>query len=107
MLDYAGVRATALSAPQRQQLARLIALYIDNRDDGHARIKMDDRRHPHQRYASARTLESPRLKIRDRLTDPMAAVRNVGLHVRKGIPRILILAQKQSTKFVDNYVHNL
>jgi hypothetical protein len=47
VLDYAGVRATALSAQQRQQLLSLIALYIDNVDDGHARVKMNDRQHPH------------------------------------------------------------
>jgi hypothetical protein len=41
-LDYAGVRASALSQPQRTQLTSLIALHVDNMDDGHARIKMDE-----------------------------------------------------------------
>ena len=31
-----------LSAAQRQQLVDLIALYVDNMDDGHARVKMDE-----------------------------------------------------------------
>src|SRR6476660_6396785 len=42
VLDYAGVRATALTDPQRQQLLALIALYVGNMDDGHARVKMED-----------------------------------------------------------------
>jgi len=42
VLDYAGVRAAELSAAQRKQLVDLVALYIDNMDDGHARVKMDE-----------------------------------------------------------------
>jgi hypothetical protein len=42
VLDYAGVRATDLSDAQRERLVRLIALYVDNMDDGHARVKMDE-----------------------------------------------------------------
>jgi hypothetical protein len=42
VLDYAGIRATALTDVQRRQLLDLIALYVDNMDDGHARVKMDD-----------------------------------------------------------------
>lgn len=46
VLDYAGVRAAELTKPVRKQLLDLIALYVDNMDDGHARIKMDEvRRH--------------------------------------------------------------
>jgi len=46
VLDYAGMRASELSKPQRKQLLDLIALYVDNMDDGHARVKMDEvRRH--------------------------------------------------------------
>ncbi len=46
VLDYAGVRASELSAAQRRQLLDLIALYVNNMDDGHARVKMDEvRRH--------------------------------------------------------------
>jgi len=46
VLDYAGVRAPELSKPQRKQMLDLIALYVDNMDDGHARVKMDEvRRH--------------------------------------------------------------
>jgi hypothetical protein len=42
VLDYAGVRATDLAAAQRTQLVSLIALYVNNMDDGHARVKMDE-----------------------------------------------------------------
>jgi hypothetical protein len=42
VLDYAGVRASELSAAGRRQLVALIDLYISNMDDGHARIKMEE-----------------------------------------------------------------
>jgi hypothetical protein len=42
VLDYAGVRSSDLSAAQQKQLVDLIALYVDNMDDGHARVKMDE-----------------------------------------------------------------
>lgn len=42
VLDYAGLQATQLSATQRAQLTRLIGLYVNNMDDGHARIRMDE-----------------------------------------------------------------
>jgi len=46
VLDYAGVRVSELSGALRNQLVDLIALYVDNMDDGHARVKMDEvRRH--------------------------------------------------------------
>jgi len=46
VLDYAGIRATELSDAEREDLLGLIALYVGNMDDGHARVKMDDvRRH--------------------------------------------------------------
>src|ERR1700682_454897 len=46
VLDYAGVRVAEFAPAQRQQLLDLIAQYVDNMDDGHARVKMDeDRRH--------------------------------------------------------------
>jgi len=46
VLDYAGVRASELSKEERKQLLDLIALYVENMDDGHARVKMDEvRRH--------------------------------------------------------------
>jgi hypothetical protein len=45
-LDYAGVRMSELPEALRTQLTSLIALYVDNMDDGHARVKMDEvRRH--------------------------------------------------------------
>jgi hypothetical protein len=42
VLDYSGVRATQLSAGQREKLAGLIAQYVGNMDDGHARVKMEE-----------------------------------------------------------------
>jgi hypothetical protein len=42
VLDYAGVRASDLTDAQRKQLVDLIALYVNNMDDGHARVKMDE-----------------------------------------------------------------
>ena len=42
VLDYQGVPATELAAPQRQQLLDLVAMYVGNMDDGHARVKMED-----------------------------------------------------------------
>jgi hypothetical protein len=46
VLDYAGVRVSEMSEAQRKQLTSLIALYVDNMDEGHARVKMEEvRRH--------------------------------------------------------------
>ena len=46
VLDYAGVPASQLSKQERKRLLDLIALYIENMDHGHARVKMDEiRRH--------------------------------------------------------------
>jgi hypothetical protein len=46
VLDYAGVRASEFTAQQRGQLLDLIAEYVRNMDDGHAKVKMDEvRRH--------------------------------------------------------------
>ena len=42
VLDYAGVRAADLSPPQREQLLQLIALYVNNTAEGHAKVKMDE-----------------------------------------------------------------
>ncbi len=42
VLDYAGLRATDMTEPQRRQLLDLVALYVDNMDDGHARVRMDE-----------------------------------------------------------------
>jgi Protein of unknown function (DUF3500) len=46
VLDYAGVRASELSAKQKEQLLDLIWEYVRNMRDGHAKVKMDEvRRH--------------------------------------------------------------
>ena len=42
VIDYAGLRTNELTAPTRQRLRDLIALYVSNMDDGHARVKMDE-----------------------------------------------------------------
>jgi hypothetical protein len=42
VLDYAGLRATSLSAAQREGLLRLIAEYVNNMDEGHARVRMEE-----------------------------------------------------------------
>ena len=42
VLDYAGIRGRALDAEQRQLLLDLIAEYVNNMDDGHARVRMDE-----------------------------------------------------------------
>ena len=42
VLDYAGVSARDLDASQRARLTSLIRLYVDNMDDGHAKVKMDE-----------------------------------------------------------------
>jgi hypothetical protein len=42
VIPYAGIRGADLKAPQQRQLLGLIALYVGNMDDGHARVKMED-----------------------------------------------------------------
>jgi hypothetical protein len=42
VLDYAGVSASTFSDAQKDQLLGLIALYVDNLRDGHARVKMSE-----------------------------------------------------------------
>ena len=42
VLDYAGIRTSELSPAQQHQLLALVALFVDNMDDGHARVKMDE-----------------------------------------------------------------
>ena len=46
ILDYAGVRATALTPAQRSRLLELIGEHVGNMRDGHARVRMNEvRRH--------------------------------------------------------------
>lgn len=42
VLDYAGIRASELSAAQKSQLLDLIGEYVRNMSDGHARVKMEE-----------------------------------------------------------------
>jgi hypothetical protein len=42
VIDYAGVNAKELTPAQRQQLLDLVALYVHNMADGHARVKMEE-----------------------------------------------------------------
>ncbi|MBI5766284.1 MAG: DUF3500 domain-containing protein [Verrucomicrobia bacterium] len=41
-MPYAGVRAAELTAAQRKDLLALIALFVANMDDGHAKVKMSE-----------------------------------------------------------------
>ena len=51
VLDYAGVPVSSLSAAQKKQLVDLVAQYVDNMDDGHAKIRMAEvQRHLDQTY---------------------------------------------------------
>jgi hypothetical protein len=46
VLDYAGVPASEMSPAQREQLARLVQLFVDNMKEGHAKVRMEEvRRH--------------------------------------------------------------
>jgi hypothetical protein len=42
VLDYAGIRASEMTAVQKDQLLGLIHEYVRNMDDGHARVRMDE-----------------------------------------------------------------
>jgi hypothetical protein len=42
VLDYAGIRASAMTARQRELLLDLIAEYVHNMSEGHARVRMDE-----------------------------------------------------------------
>jgi hypothetical protein len=51
VIPYAGVRADALDARQKALLVELIAEYVDNMPEGHARVKMSEvRRHLEQTH---------------------------------------------------------
>ena len=42
VLDYAGVRATEMTATQRQAMLDLVSLYVNNLPEGHARVRMEE-----------------------------------------------------------------
>jgi hypothetical protein len=42
VLDYAGLRADTLTAPQRQRLLALIQEYVRNMPDGHANVRLSE-----------------------------------------------------------------
>lgn len=51
VLDYAGIRATALSDAQKAQLLEVIAEYVNNMKEGHAKVKMSEvRKHLNDTY---------------------------------------------------------
>jgi hypothetical protein len=51
VLDYAGLPVKELNAAQKKQMLALIALYVDNMDEGHARVKMEEvRKHLDRTY---------------------------------------------------------
>jgi hypothetical protein len=41
VLDYAGIAASELNADQKRRLLELVALYVNNMAEGHARVRMD------------------------------------------------------------------
>ncbi len=51
VLDYAGIRAGLLDATQKERLLEVIAEYVNNMREGHARVKMSEvRRHLDETY---------------------------------------------------------
>jgi hypothetical protein len=42
VLDCAGLRVSEMTEPQRKQLLDLVAQYVNNMDDGHARVRMEE-----------------------------------------------------------------
>jgi hypothetical protein len=42
VLDYTGTKASSFTKVQKDQVLLLIKLYVDNMDDGHAEVKMDE-----------------------------------------------------------------
>jgi hypothetical protein len=51
VLDYAGLRATEMTPSQRERLLALVAEYVDNLEEGHARVRMEEvRRHLDDTY---------------------------------------------------------
>jgi hypothetical protein len=42
VIPYAGLRAAEMSPAQQRRLLDLMSLYVDNMDEGHARVKMQD-----------------------------------------------------------------
>lgn len=42
VLDYAGARVSDFSGAQKDNLLQLIAMYVGNMDDGHAKVKMSE-----------------------------------------------------------------
>jgi Protein of unknown function (DUF3500) len=42
VLDYAGIRATDLTAPQQKQLMEIVSTFVGHMDDGHAKIRLEE-----------------------------------------------------------------
>lgn len=42
VLDYTGIAASEFTNDQQEQMLRLIQLFVNNMDEGHARVKMDE-----------------------------------------------------------------
>jgi hypothetical protein len=42
VLDYAGAKASSFTPSQKDQLLLLMKMYVDNMDEGHAKIRMDE-----------------------------------------------------------------
>ena len=75
VLDYAGIPAKALSAPQREQLLKLVQLFVDNMKEGHARIRMDEvRRHLNETHFAWIGATSPDAVFYFRIHSPVILI---------------------------------
>ena len=75
VLDYAGVKAADLSAAQREQLFGLIKLFVDNMDEGHAQVKMEEvRRHLENTWFSWVGAIDPQAVFYFRIQSPVVLV---------------------------------
>jgi hypothetical protein len=75
VLDYAGVRATDLAAPQREQLMKLVQLFVDNMKEGHAKVRMAEvRQHLDETYFAWVGATSPDAVFYFRIHSPVILV---------------------------------
>jgi hypothetical protein len=93
VLDYTGIRASELSAPQREQLLELVAEYVRNLRDGHATVRMDEvRRHIGDTWFAWVGGTDPQSVFYYRIQSPVILVefdhqRPVALrHLERGVP---------------------
>lgn len=74
-LDYAGIPATRLDGRQRTMLLELMAEYVGNMDEGHARVRMDEvRRHLDETYFAWMGSTAPDGAFYYRIQSPVALI---------------------------------